>query len=300
MIEIKTLTKKFGSFTALNGVSFEIPTGSIFGLVGSNGAGKSTLLRTLAGVYRPDGGNVFFEGSPPYEHTEIKSRLFFISDYPYFPPQSTLEDLKSLLRDFYPGWDDKTFDRLCAMFPINRKDKLKDMSKGMQRQAALIAALFTRPDYFLLDEIFDGLDPVVRQLLKKLIAGEVADRGMTVLIASHNLRELEDFCDTIALLHRGGVLLEKELDSLRLGIHRIQAVFLDMPELPKMKEKIDIVSWERSGSVLSFVARGELEEILGALEQFGPQFQEAVPLSLEEVFISEMEAAGYDINNIVG
>ncbi|MFQ7107573.1 MAG: ABC transporter ATP-binding protein, partial [Neglectibacter timonensis] len=122
----------------------------------------------------------------------------------------------------------------------------------------------------------------------------------TVLIASHNLRELEDFCDTIALLHRGGVLLEKELDSLRLGIHRIQAVFLDMPELPKMKEKIDIVSWERSGSVLSFVARGELEEILGALEQFGPQFQEAVPLSLEEVFISEMEAAGYDINNIVG
>ena len=123
---------------------------------------------------------------------------------------------------------------------------------------------------------------------------------MTVLIASHNLRELEDFCDTIALLHRGGVLLEKELDSLRLGIHRIQAVFLDMPELPKMKEKIDIVSWERSGSVLSFVARGELEEILGALEQFGPQFQEAVPLSLEEVFISEMEAAGYDINNIVG
>ncbi|MFR6147719.1 MAG: ABC transporter ATP-binding protein, partial [Neglectibacter timonensis] len=128
----------------------------------------------------------------------------------------------------------------------------------------------------------------------------MADRGMTVLIASHNLRELEDFCDTIALLHRGGVLLEKELDSLRLGIHRIQAVFLDMPELPKMKEKIDIVSWERSGSVLSFVARGELEEILGALEQFGPQFQEAVPLSLEEVFISEMEAAGYDINNIVG
>ena len=208
--------------------------------------------------------------------------------------------LKSLLRDFYPGWDDKTFDRLCAMFPINRKDKLKDMSKGMQRQAALIAALSTRPDYFLLDEIFDGLDPVVRQLLKKLIAGEVADRGMTVLIASHNLRELEDFCDTIALLHRGGVLLEKELDSLRLGIHRIQAVFLEMPELPKMKEKIDIVSWERSGSVLSFVARGELEEILGALEQFGPQFQEAVPLSLEEVFISEMEAAGYDINNIVG
>ena len=140
----------------------------------------------------------------------------------------------------------------------------------------------------------------MRQLLKKLIAGEVADRGMTVLIASHNLRELEDFCDTIALLHRGGVLLEKELDSLRLGIHRIQAVFLEMPELPKMKEKIDIVSWERSGSVLSFVARGELEEILGALEQFGPQFQEAVPLSLEEVFISEMEAAGYDINNIVG
>ncbi len=300
MIDIQALTKKFGSFTALDTISFQVPTGSIFGLVGSNGAGKSTLLRTLAGVYRPDSGAVLFDGQAPFENTGVKGDLFFISDYPYFPPQGTLEDLRKLFGGFYPNWSNETFDKLCAMFPLDRKGKLKDMSKGMQRQAALISALSTRPRYFLLDEIFDGLDPVVRQLLKKLIAGEVADRNMTVLIASHNLRELEDFCDTVALLHKGGVLLEKDLDSLRLGIQRIQAVFRDMPEISALKEKIDIISFERTGSVLSFVARGQEEEIGKELETFGPQFYEAIPLSLEEVFISEMEAAGYDINNIVG
>lgn len=299
MIDIQTLTKKFGSFPALDGISFQIPTGSIFGLVGSNGAGKSTLLRTLAGIYRPDAGAALFDGKAPFENTEVKGELFFISDYPYFPPQSTLEDLRQMFQRFYPNWSDETFDRLCAMFPLERKGKLKDMSKGMQRQAAVIAALSTRPSYFLLDEIFDGLDPVVRQLLKKLIAGEVADRNMTVLIASHNLRELEDFCDSIALLHKGGVLLEKDLDSLRLGILRVQAVFREMPEISALKEKISIVNFERTGSVLSFVARGNEEEILAELKAFEPQFYEVIPLSLEEVFISEMEAAGYDINNIV-
>lgn len=299
MIDIQLLTKKFGSLAALDGVSFEIPTGSIFGLVGSNGAGKSTLLRTLAGVYRPDGGGVFFDGQPSYENQEVKGSISFISDFPYFPIQSSLLGLKKLYSSFYPNWSDETFTRLCSMFPIEQKQKLKDMSKGMQRQAAIIAALSTKPRYFLLDEIFDGLDPVVRQLLKKLIATEVADRSMTVLISSHNLRELEDFCDTIALLHKGGVLFENDLDSLRLGIHRIQAVFPEPPEMSKLAERITIVNYQRSGSLITFVARGNEDEILAELDSFSPQFRESIPLSLEEVFISEMEAAGYDINNIV-
>lgn len=300
MIEIKALTKKFGSFSALNNISFSVETGSIFGLVGSNGAGKSTLLRTLSGVYRPDGGQVLLDGVSPFENPTVKGRSFFISDFPYFPSQATPDQMGNLFSRFYGQWSQQEFDRLCAMFPIDRKDKLKDMSKGMQRQAALIAALSTLPDFFFLDEIFDGLDPVVRQLLKKLIAGAVADRGMTVLIASHNLRELEDFCDTVALLHKGGVILERDLDSMKLGIHRIQAVFPQQPDLPVLKEQVDIVSFSRSGSVLNFVVRGNENEILTALNRFSPSFIESVPLSLEEVFISEMEAAGYDIDNIVG
>lgn len=299
MIEIQTLSKRFGTLAALNGISVEIPSGSIFGLVGSNGAGKSTLLRTLAGVYWPDGGAVRFDGALSWENMEVKSRICFISDTPWFPPLSTLKDLRLLYRECYPSWDENFHKQLCAMFPLKQETRLRDMSKGMQRQAALLTALSARPDFLLLDEIFDGLDPVVRQLVKKLIAGEVAERGMTAVIASHNLRELEDFCDTLALLHKGGVLLENDLDSMRLGLHRVQAVFTDFPDMTELKQTIDLVSSERSGSLLSFVARGNGEEILTALDAFSPQFKEIVPLSLEEVFISEMEAAGYDIDNIL-
>lgn len=299
MIEIKTLVKTFGPVTALSGISFQVPTGSIFGLVGSNGAGKSTLLRVLSGVYMPEQGTALFDGTPSYEQPLVKDRIFFISDFPYFPSNTTLEDLRSLMKDFYSRWDDNTFYKLCSMFPIDKNKKIKDMSKGMQRQAALIGALSTKPDYLLMDEIFDGLDPVVRQLLKRLVAGEVADRNMTVVIASHNLRELEDFCDTIALLHKGGVLLEQDLDSLKLGICRVQAIFQAPPAREIIGQKLDIVTYEQRGSLISFVARGKQEEIMVVLDSFSPTFRETLPLSLEEVFICEMEAAGYDIDNIL-
>lgn len=298
MITINQLVKRFGKVTALNGLSFTIGEGSIFGLIGSNGAGKSTLLRTLAGIYRPDGGSAEIDGESTFENRRAKARLCFVPDFPYFFRQSTLKDMAKLYAGVYPNWDRETFENLCALFPLDRKARIIHMSKGMQRQAALILALSTRPDYLLLDEVFDGLDPVIRQLLKRLLAQEVGEHNTTVVIASHNLRELEDLCDHIGLLHQGGILLEQDLDNLRLGIHRIQIVF--RPALPEdALSGLDIVHLEQRGSLYNLVVRGEREAILEHLSRLNPAFVETLPLTLEEVFISEMEVAGYDIDNML-
>jgi ABC-2 type transport system ATP-binding protein len=298
MIEVNNLTKKFSTVTALDGISFCVSKGSLFGLVGSNGAGKSTFLRTLAGIYAPDGGEILVDGKSPFENSEVKSKLFFISDYPYFFPQASLTDMADFYSRIYPNWSRKRYDELCALFPISAKDRIVNMSKGMQRQAALICALAAQPDYLLLDEIFDGLDPVMRQLLKRIVSGEVAQRGMTVIVASHNLRELEDFCDHIGLFHRGGVVFERELDELKLGINKVQAVLKPMPELEAFAP-LDIVKSEIHGSLINLVVRGTKDEILDKINSMNPIFVEILPLTLEEVFISEMEVAGYDLDNIL-
>ncbi|WP_050698709.1 ABC transporter ATP-binding protein [Anaeromassilibacillus senegalensis] len=298
MIEARELTKKFDRITALDHISFQVQSGSVFGLVGSNGAGKSTFLRTLAGIYQPDGGEILLDGEAPFEKTAVKSRIFFIPDYPYFLPQATLTDMAAFYKKLYPNWSDGRYEALCGMFPIDRKTNIGNMSKGMQRQAALICAMATQPDLLLLDEIFDGLDPVMRQLLKRIIGSEVADRGMTVVIASHNLRELEDVCDHVGLFHRGGVLFERDLDELKLGINKVQAVFKPMPEYSAF-EGLDIVKTDLRGSLISLVVRGKQEEILEHINALHPVFAEVLPLTLEEVFISEMEVAGYDIENIL-
>lgn len=298
MIEARELTKKFDRITALDHISFQVQSGSVFGLVGSNGAGKSTFLRTLAGIYQPDGGEILLDGEAPFEKTAVKSRIFFIPDYPYFLPQATLTDMAAFYKKLYPNWSDGRYEALCGMFPIDRKTNIGNMSKGMQRQAALICAMATQPDLLLLDEIFDGLDPVMRQLLKRIIGSEVADRGMTVVIASHNLRELEDVCDHVGLFHRGGVLFERDLDELKLGINKVQAVFKPMPEYSAF-EGLDIVKTDLRGSLISLVVRGKQEEILERINALHPVFAEVLPLTLEEVFISEMEVAGYDIENIL-
>lgn len=301
MIEIKTFTKKFGSKVALNAISFHITEGSIFGLVGSNGAGKSTLLRSICGIYRPDGGSILVDGKQPYEHPDVKARICFVPDFPYYMPQASLSTMADLNRRMYPGWDQDFYKRMCEMFKLNPKQKLHNMSKGMQRQAALICALATMPDVLLLDEVFDGLDPVMRQLLKRLISDQVAERNMTVVIASHNLRELEDFCDHVGLIHQGGVIFEQELDALKLGIHKVQAVFqppMDEPDLADLRKALPIVRLEQRGSMISFVAKTDEETIETVLNAHNPIFHETLPLSLEEVFISEMEVAGYDLDKI--
>ena len=298
MIEVKHLTKRFGAITALDDISFQVDSGSIFGLVGSNGAGKSTFLRTAAGVYRPDAGSVLIDGGEPFENLSVKGNVCFISDYPYFPRAATLTDMEDLFSHTYPHWDKERFHYLCSCFPLDTKQRILHMSKGMQRQAALLCALGARPTHLLLDEIFDGLDPVMRQLLKRILSGEVSDRGMTVVIASHNLRELEDICDHVGLFHRGGVIFDRELDSLKLGISRVQAMFRPMPDRSAF-DSFDLVTLRTQGSLVDFVARGTQEDILAKLSAMNPVFSELLPLTLEEVFISEMEAAGYDIDNIL-
>ena len=298
MIAVKDLTKKFDSTVALDKISFSINNGSVFGLVGSNGAGKSTFLRTLAGIYKPDSGEVLLDEISPFENSEAKSKLFFISDYPYFIPQYTLSDMANFYARIYPNWSQKRFEELCSLFTLNSKSKISTMSKGMQRQSAIICALATMPKYLLLDEVFDGLDPVMRQLLKKIISGEVSERDMTVIIASHNLRELEDLCDHVGLFHKGGVIFDRDLDELKLGINKVQAVFKPMPALSSF-EPLDIVKTEIRGSLINLVVRGTKEEILNKINELNPIFAEVLPLTLEEVFISEMEVAGYDLDNIL-
>ncbi len=298
MIDVKGLTKRFGTVTALDNISFQVDSGSIFGLVGSNGAGKSTFLRTAAGIYRPDAGSVLIDGGEPFENLSVKENVCFISDYPFFPRTATLLDMADLFSHTYPHWDKERFSYLCSCFPLDTKQRILNMSKGMQRQAAILCALGARPMHLLLDEIFDGLDPVMRQLLKRILSGEVSDRGMTVVIASHNLRELEDICDHVGLFHRGGVIFDRELDDLKLGISRVQAVFRPMPDR-SVFDRFNLVTLRTQGSLVDFVARGSQEEILAKLSELNPTFSELLPLTLEEVFISEMEAAGYDIDNIL-
>jgi ABC-2 type transport system ATP-binding protein len=297
MIEAKQLTKKFGTTVALNGITFTIGNGSVFGLVGSNGAGKSTFLRTAAGVYKPDEGSLLVDGFSPYSHIPTRERLFFISDFPYFPPQASLSDMFSFYQRLYPGWDRSLCKKLCGLFPLDSRQKIIAMSKGMQRQAALICALSTRPSLLLLDEIFDGLDPVIRQLLRQLLADGVAASGMGVVIASHNLRELEDVCDHVGLFHKGGVVLDQDLDELKLNICRVQAVFPSLPEDAFLG--LDIIKKDTLGSLITMVIRGDRQKTEEKLRALQPIFLETLPLTLEEVFISEMEAAGYDIDNIL-
>ena len=299
MIEINDLLKRFETTTALQNVSLRIEDGRILGIVGSNGAGKSTLLRTLAGIYQPDEGSVCVDGEEVYENTAVKSRIYFVPDSPHFEPGATLLSTAKLNAAFFPHFSWEKYKRLCETLPLDPKKRISAMSKGMQRQAALIAALSTMPDILLLDEVFDGLDPVMRRLLKRVIAGEVADRQMTVLIASHNLRELEDFCDTVGLLHQGGVLLEKELDELKLGMHRVQVVFHEPMTDEALHERFDLAAISRTGSLVTLVVRGERRALEKEFEALEPQFCEFLALSLEEVFISEMEAVGYDFEQIV-
>lgn len=298
MIQVERLTKKFQTYTALNQISVSVQPGSVFGLVGSNGAGKSTLLRTIAGIYKPDSGTVAIDSTPIFEHPNVKNDIFFISDFPYFIPQSNMKEMAKFYASMYSNWSHERYRELCSLFPIEEKMKISSMSKGMQRQVALICALSTQPKVLLMDEIFDGLDPVMRQLLKKLLAREVSERNITVMIASHNLRELEDVCDHVGLLHQGGVVFEQELDGLKLNLHKLQAVFKPMISMDVFSD-LDILKFDMKGSLINMVIRGDKGVISRRIEALKPVYFEMLPLTLEEVFISEMEVSGYDIDKII-
>ncbi len=297
MIEIKQLTKNFGEKAALNSVSFSINSKSIFGLVGSNGAGKSTLLRVLSGVYKADSGEALIDGEIPYENNALKEKIAFVSDFPYFITGYTLNKSAAYYKSVYKSWDDVRFNYLKSVFPINANQKISTMSKGMQRQCAIILALSYRPKYILFDEIFDGLDPVIRELLKKVLIEYVDETQATVVIASHNLRELEGFCDHIGLLHLGGILLEKDIDGSSINLYRVQFILENDEGLDNIKSKLNIMKEAKQGKMIQLTVKGEQENIESVVNRECPVFFEYLPLTLEELFVCEMEVAGYDINN---
>lgn len=297
MIEIKKICKNFDSVKALDNLDFSIGDAVVFGLVGPNGSGKSTLLRIISGVFQADSGEVLIDGENVFDNINVKSNCFFISDYPFFSNDSTVENIASLYKKIYPNWSNERYLKLCKTFPIHTKARIINMSKGMQRQAALILALSTCPKYIFLDEIFDGLDPVIRQMVKKLLMEDVASIGTTVIIASHNLRELEDVCDHIGLIDKGGILMEDSLDELKLGMHKIQMAFNSDITKEHFKS-FDVISYKVDGRVINITVRGDINEIISYINSLNPLFVQTIPLTLEEVFIQEMEVAGYDGNHL--
>ncbi|MCL2578594.1 MAG: ABC transporter ATP-binding protein [Oscillospiraceae bacterium] len=298
MITMNNLTKTFENFTALDNFTSQIPGGSIYGLVGTNGSGKSTLLRLISGIYRPDGGEILVYGQAPFENIAVKSQIVHVSDDLYFLPQATMEDMARFYAGIYQSFDYETYQAMAGRFPIDPKKKIGKFSKGMKRQTALILALACRPKILLLDEAFDGLDPVIRIGLRKILADAISGGEVTVIIASHNLRELEDLCDHMGLLHRGKIIFAREIDQVKLGFCKVQAAFNQLPS-DEALSGLDIAQKSAAGSVLTLIVRGKPDEIKTVIGGLNPLFVETVPLTLEEVFIHEMEAVGYDYNKII-
>lgn len=298
MIKTEKLSKSFGGIRAVNEVSLAIADNCIFGLAGTNGAGKSTLLRMLSGVLKADSGTIEIDGQPVYENADIKKEIFFLPDTAYFFQNATPEEMAKYYAMYYPHYDLKRFEKLAEKIGLEKKRKISTFSKGMKRQTAMLLGVCAGTKYLFCDETFDGLDPVMRQAAKSILAYEVSERTFTPIIASHNLRELEDICDHVGLLHRGGVLLSKDVEEMKLHIHKVQCVIPSMEDEEKLLGELDILQYEKRLSLLTMVVRGEREEIMAKINAKKPLFAEAIPLTLEEIFISETEVAGYDIRQL--
>jgi ABC-2 type transport system ATP-binding protein len=298
MIRIKNVTKRYDDVIAINDISSEIEGGKIFGLVGSNGAGKSTLLRLLAGVQKPESGEIFIDDEVIYENTRAKETICFVPDDPYFMPQSNLKDMVRFYSAAYPNWNEERFNKLNTLFRLDMKRKISNFSKGMKRQAAVMLALSTMPKTVLLDEVFDGLDPVMRLALSRILKEDIAERKVTAVVSSHNLRELEDLCDHLGLIHKGGIIFQKDLGEMKLGIHKLQVALNKIPERSDF-EGLEIRSFDIRGTIAILVVKGEKESILESINSLNPLVVDILPLTLEEVFIEELEVFGYEIKNII-
>ncbi len=299
MIGIENISKSYGDIKSLSSINAEIGSGSIYGLIGSNGSGKSTLLRIMCGIMRPDSGKITYDGASVYENTSVKERVVYLSDEQYFLPNSTLDEMAELYSSLYSSFSKARYLELIKLFGLDGSRKISTFSKGMKKQAAILLGLSSYPKYLLCDETFDGLDPVMRQFVKKLLAEEVVERGLTPVIASHNLREIEDICDHVGLLHKGGILFESEIDALKAEIHTVQGVFSDNMSAREIFPDFHIVSESKRGSLMTAVIRGNREDIESAARTASPKYFEIIPLTLEEIFISEMEERGYDYSNII-
>ena len=292
MLEMKNVTKTFGGFKALDDLSMRVPKGAIYGLVGPNGAGKSTAIRCLLGVYRPDSGEITLNGETIYENPEVKTTIGSIPDDIFYFPSATLEDMRKFYAGIYPNFDNALFERLYAIFNLPRKIPIRRFSKGMQKQAAFHLTICTRPDVMILDEPVDGLDPVMRRQVWSLILSDVAERGTTVLISSHNLRELEDICDHVGIMDHGKMLIERSLADMQGATHKLQLV----GEIP---EGLEVLHESASGRLKTLVVRGSVEDITAKVAATNPAYFDVLPLSLEEIFIYELGGVNYEVKNIV-
>ena len=296
MIEIRSLVKSFDGFRALDGLNLTVPDGAVYGLCGSNGAGKSTAIRHLAGILRQDSGEVLVGGKEVFENPELKGRIAYIPDEVFFYTQATIHDMMKLYRDVFPHFSKERFEKLGSAFEIDPKRLIRKLSKGMQKQAAFWLALSTTPDFLLLDEPVDGLDPLMRRQIWSVLLADVAERGTTVLVSSHNLRELEDVCDHVGIVDRGKMLLERSLSDLQENTVKIQAVFREGQIIPP---ELDVVHTSSTGRLQQLVIRGKADEVSRIIEEMEPVYMDVIPLTLEEIFIYELGGADHAIKNII-
>ena len=292
MLEMQNVTKTFGDFTALKNLTLTVPKGAVYGLVGPNGAGKSTAIRHLTGIYRPDSGKVTMDGQPIYENPAAKGRIGYIPDDIFYFPSASLEDMRRYYRGIYQQFDNALFERLYEVFQLPKKSPIRRFSKGMQKQAAFHLAICCRPEVLILDEPVDGLDPVMRRQVWSLILADVAEHGTTVLISSHNLRELEDICDHVGIMDHGKMLLEKSLADMQGNTVKLQMVG-DVPE------GLEILHQSSTGRLQTLVVRGNAREVEAQVEASEPMFYDILPLSLEEIFIYELGGVNHEINSII-
>ena len=292
MLKLQNVSKTFGSFKAINDLSMTIPKGAVYGLVGPNGAGKSTAIRLMTGVYRPDAGSITMDDQPVYENPAAKGRICSIPDEIFFFPSASLEEMRRYYRGLYPQFDDDLFQRLYDVFQLPPKGQMRRFSKGMQKQAAFQLSICTRPELLVLDEPVDGLDPVMRRQVCSLILSDVAQHGTTVLISSHNLRELEDICDHVGIMDHGTMLLERSLADMQGCTVKLQIVG-DVPA------GLDVLHESSSGRLKTLVIRGSAEEVTARAQAVNPHYFDVLPLSLEEIFIYELGGVNYEVKNII-
>lgn len=299
MIKLENINKSFGKYPAVSDVSLNIEDSQVFGLVGTNGAGKSTLLRMISGVLRQDSGRITLNGQPVYNRPDVKQQIFFIPDDPYFFPNGNAADMCSYYKTVYPYFNPFLFEKMLGDFSLDPKRPVRNYSRGMKKQLAILCGICSGAQYLLCDETFDGLDPVMRQAVKSIFANYMSQRDLTPVIASHNLRELEDICDHVGLLHKGGLLLSRDLEDMKLGLQRIQCVFSEGTDPETALAGLDILDSSARGRLHMLTVRATREEVLSRFEKINTVFFEILPLTLEEIFISETEVAGYDIKNII-
>ncbi len=298
MIEIKNLSKSYGKQKVLDKLNCNIKTGCIYGLIGANGAGKSTLLRIINDIYRKDEGEILIDGERIEDNQELKQKLVFVPDDLFFYPSYTLKDMAKFYESMYKKFDMKYLEELAGILKLDMNAKIQNFSKGMKRQCSLICAISTNAEYMFFDETFDGLDPVVRNLMKKIIAKQMEKNNTTIIMTSHNLRELEDICENLGLLYKGGILFESEVDTLKTNIFKVQ-ISLKGDFSEKDFEKLNILSFKKSGSVATMIVKGEREEYEEYLKSKNPLILDFLTLTLEEIFIYEMEVLGYEFNEVI-